>query len=394
MNTPQHDQLTRALAREAEQFHGRGGTDLEIGQVLARAGSIRRGRRMRASVLMAACVLAVAAPVGIISLDHDSSRREPTPARQVQDRSPLGLTGLGQGAAPHLAFVQAGSLSLDGAVYKSKGEEYVDVAPYRGGVMLAVRGNDGELTAHVLGSGPHGSWPMSGGFAVSPGHNVVAFAQPDGTPVVVQGDTAFTLPKVPRGTGFEAVAVSGEDCKETASNAGCTVWVNSRGQKPEAWVSTSHGFADHADARFLNVADVFPGRLVAGYSSITDGGSCSTVDDTDGAAVWQTCDRRLLEFSPDGKHLLASAAYADGMGDTQLAVLDAATGKPALDLRTVDGDVITQMVWEDDSHVLAIVFEGGRWGVVRIGLDGRRELAVAPVRDSGDLASPFVLASR
>lgn len=394
MTTPQHDQLSRALAHEAEQFHGRGGTELEIGQVLARAGEIRRGRRMRASMLMAACVLAIVAPVGIVALDHDAKRQEPTPAQQVGDRSPLGLTGLDQGAAPHVAYVRSGSLHVDGTTYASKGEDYVDAAPYRGGVMLAVRGQDGGLTAHALGSGPKGSWPMEGGFAVSPGGSVVAFVQPDGTPVVVQGSTAYTLPRIPSGSGFEAVAVSGEDCKETAANAGCTVWVNSKGRRPAAWVSTSHGFTDRASADLVTVADTVPGRLLAGFTSFTDAGSCSAVEDAQGTRTWSTCDHRLLSFSPDGKRLLASAAYADGMGDTQLAVLDAATGTVGLDLHVADGGAITQMVWEDDTHVLATVFEGNRWGVVRIGLDGRRDLALAPVADSGGLESPFVLATR
>ena len=387
MNTPR-DSLTRSLGHEAEQFSARGGTELDLAQVLDRAGEIRRGRRMRASLLMAACVLAVAAPVGIVALDHDSARREPTPARPVVDHSPLTLSGLQPGAAPHTGYVVGRDLHRGTTTSRlPAGDRVVAFAAFKGGVMIAVRDSQGDLRARRLDSGP--TWPMSGGFAVSAGRDVVAFAQPDGTPVVVQGDTATTLPKIAAGSGFDAVAVSGEECTDTST--ACSVWVDSRGQEPAAWISTAGGSAEPAGAGMVSVADVISGRLVAGTTSVTDTGSCSAVVDAGGTTVWSTCEHRLLSFSPDGRRLLASAAYADGLGDTGLTVLDAGTGKVGLDLSVADGGAITQMVWEDDTHVLAVVYQGNRWGVVRIGLDGRRELAVAPVRDSGDLGSPFVL---
>ena len=398
MNTPQHDQLTRALAREAEQFHGRGGTELEIGQVLARAGEIRRGRRMRASLLMAACVLAIVAPVGIVALDHDTSRREPTPARQVQDRSPVRLAGLEHGDQPHTGYAEAGQFNLSSGSFgiARKGQTVAAVAQVGSSVLVATRDDQGELTAHVVddqGGTDGTTWPMQGSFATSPDGQVAAFVQPDGTPILVRAHDRRTLSPV-RGKGaFTAAAISGLDC--TAPNpGGCTVWIDVDGQAPTVWRAYASGTTQQLDTDLRSVVDVADGGRAAGVVSVSDGGSCSKVGVLGDADLWQTCDRRLISFSPDGRHVLASAAYADGMGDTQLAVLDAATGKPTLDLQAADGDVITQMVWEDDSHVLAVVFEGGRWGVVRIGLDGRRELAVSPVRDSGDLASPFVLATR
>ena len=39
-------------------------------------------------------------------------------------------------------------------------------------------------------------------------------------------------------------------------------------------------------------------------------------------------------------------------------------------------------VWEDRTHVLVVTFQAGEWAVVRLGLDGSMEYAVAPRRGS------------
>jgi WD40 repeat protein len=396
MNTPDDD-LTRSLEQEAAQFARRGGTALDISQVLDRAGEIRRGRRMRATMVMAACVLAIAVPTVLVAANRDTTH-EPTPAPAPRvDTSPLTLGDLPQGPAPRGGYATAHEWhpsSGHAERFASQGPA-TGVARVGSGYVVALSDDRGNPAAEVVaprtGSVPGTArtiYGLSGGIAVSEGGHVAAFVKPDGTPVVVQDDgrTTYTMPKIPRGSGFGAVAVTGEDCKETASNPGCTVWVNSSGRRPDAWVSTSHGFADRASSRLQRVADVVAGHVVAGITKVTDEGSCSEVEATDSEApLWTTCEHRLLSFSPDGSRLLASAAYADGLGDTELTVLDSATGTPLLDLRTTDQAAITQMAWEDDSHVLATIFEQNRWAVLRIGLDGKREYAVPPV--AGDDSS-------
>src|SRR4051812_42343256 len=97
--------LNEHLTREADQFVRRGGTELDLAQVLDRAGEIRRGRRLRATLVMAACVLAIAVPTIVVASNHDSTDR-PTPARRVEKNvSPLELSGLEQGRAPHTGYV-------------------------------------------------------------------------------------------------------------------------------------------------------------------------------------------------------------------------------------------------------------------------------------------------
>ncbi len=398
-NHTEHD-LSERLSRQAEQFEGLGGTDLDVSQVLDRAGEIRRGRRMRATMVMAACVLAIAVPTALVAVDRPGHHKpQPAPPSQV-DRSALKIDGLDQGDAPKIAYIESGSLHLNGYTYTSKGEHYVGVGKYDGGIMLAVRDANGDLTAHTLGTGPKGSWPMEGDFAVSGDGLLLAFVQPDGTPVVVSsratGDDkqVYELPRIQRGSAFDAVQVSGEGCRPI--ELPCMVYVTTHGASPESWTSTSHGIARKVPYGFSTVTDVdSTNTLVAGVVDVRDDlTTCSAVErSTELTPTWTTCDHRLLAFSPDDQRLLATAAVGDGIGDTRLAVLDAESGRVEVDLRTTEQAFISQMVWEDDSHVLATVFEGGRWAVLRIALDGRREYAVAPTPGE-DIDSPFALASR
>jgi len=403
--------LTEHLAHEAEGFDRRGGSPLDIEQVLERAGEIKRGRRLRATLVMAAAVLAIVVPAGLVAMDRDSA--QPTPARPVRvDTSPLGLDGLEQGSRPRDGYAAGDLFQLDKSgigLPVGKGA-LAGVARLDGGLMVAVRAEDGALTARFIDNegGSNRTWPMEGGFAISADKGLAAFVEPDGTPVVVRagsqgGDvTALQLPKVPRGSAFDAVAITGSTC-DSPSDSVCAVWVTTSGKKVESWVSTPEGTSlvhaasgspDMVDPNLWRVVDVLGDGTKAVMTEVSDTGSCSEIRSPDAAALWATCDYRFLSFSPDGQHLLASSAYADGAGDNRLVVLDTDRGRPVLDLRTTDGAFIGQMVWEDDSHVLATVSDGGRWAVVRVGLDGSREYAVAPVTGKDPYESPFVLPSR
>ena len=52
-------------------------------------------------------------------------------------------------------------------------------------------------------------------------------------------------------------------------------------------------------------------------------------------------------------------------------------------------------VWEDPTHLLVVTYQDEEFAIVRLGLDGSMEYAVAPVADDdGDMASPFHLQTR
>ena len=402
LNGPDND-LTRHLARKADQFARHGGSELEIGQVLTRAGEIRRGRRMRATMVMAACLLAIAVPTALVAIDNDPAKDiQPAPPVPTKiDRSPITLEGLKQGDEPSSGYLE-GSRWHDGSEAPAidlSGEAIDEVARIAGGFLVATNDPDtgDRLTWFVdeRGDTTGTTWPMVPGFVVSAGGQVGAFVQPDGTPVVVQDGTAYELPRIPR-SGLQPVAVVGEDCTPRAENTGCAVWVKGEGDKPETWVSSTDGAVGPARPDFWSIADVVDGELIAGITDVKDDGisTCSAVtrfdDDT---PLWNVCGHHPVAFSPDASRLL-SEADGDGFASTGLAVYDAETGDPLLELSTEREASLPQaLIWEDATHVLATVFEKGRWAILRIGLDGSREYAVPPV-EGEDLESPFRLPSR
>ena len=103
-----------------------------------------------------------------------------------------------------------------------------------------------------------------------------------------------------------------------------------------------------------------------------------------------------LTFSPDGKHILATASHGyEGLGASSLTILDRATGKPQFTLKNNEKSqaAIVDMVWEDDEHVLAVVAQKLDWGIIRVGLDGSVELADERIRQTEELESiPYRLA--
>lgn len=408
MNTKNMDdnELTSALAREADRFSAGHGADLSMDRVMARAGEIRRGRRMRASMVMAAVVLAIAVPVGItvISDDGPGSTKEPSPAAPVSDE-PITIEGLKAGAEPQDGYLHAGTLhDGDTEIPLGKGGEPRALARLDGGFLVARQSLDGSgnLEASFVGEDRSGvgAWPIEGGFAVSAGGNVGAFAKPDGTVVVIQDKGAEYLEpgRIPVGSGFAVVAVQGEDCSPDSPDGGCTIFATSRGEVPANWEVSPGREPQLRFPALHNLTDLNPDGLAAGITEVhEDLTTCSAVLDNGDNQLWNTCTaanragKRVSTFSPDGEHLLATGSVGSGMGDAELAVLDAKTGKVVLDLAAVDQAVITTMVWEDDEHVLAVVTEKGQWAVLRIGLDGNRELALPTETGTDDLTPPYLL---
>lgn len=397
MNTePNHD-LTHALTREAEQFGRRGGSELEIGQVLARAGEIRRGRRMRATMLMAACVLAIAVPTVLVAVNRPA-HQAPQPAKPTKiNLAPITLTGLKTGERPKIDGVQGRVWHASDDKTGRSGGRVIGAVAIGDDTLVATSSEQGQR-AHLIPQGSETaqevqSWPMEGGFAVSAEGTLAAFVMPDGTPMVIQDGAAHPLPKIPAEGGYTATAVFGPDCTLHADFEGCGVWVTTQGQKTGTWESWSSGAARRVDSSLRWVTAVVDGDKVAGVTQVHDDlSTCSQVESfADQTPLWSTCGYQLTAFSPDGAHVLAKPD-GDGLGPRSLAVYSA-DGKEIFDLAVAHDGFIGQTVWEDDSHVLATVHEQGDWAVVRIGLDGSREYAV-PAVHGDDANPPFVLPSR
>ena len=108
--------------------------------------------------------------------------------------------------------------------------------------------------------------------------------------------------------------------------------------------------------------------LVAGQTKFLGDSTCSEVRNTDTAQqqlVYETCDHKLADFSPDGRWLIGYATYYD-LGSPTLAILDAATGDPVVEYvssrKQAESAVVHAAAWEDDDTVIAVVEQGGRAG--------------------------------
>ena len=320
----------------------------------------------------------------------------------------LDVSDLDQGDAPALAHAiltyvkgqpRGGTIhAVDGSTTPLPALGLAEFAPLGDGwVVDMVDPDKGDEAVFLLAAdGSHGkSYPAEGGLAVSPGGNVVAWTAPDGTVRTAHAETdeVLTMPRVARGRGsFRTVGVTGDDCQQGRStDDGCTVVVNSGGK---VWLTTSHGIVDSLPR--MIAATTSQGDLLGAMVSVDESepGSCSRMLRGWSRTLWKTCDNTLDALSPDGAHLVGLPAYLDGFGPNALDLLSMVDGS-AVQSWTGDEDSATyfDQVWEDDQHVLVRTFQDRQWAVVRIGLDGSMEYAVAPA--AGDsFESPFILQTR
>jgi hypothetical protein len=350
--------------------------------------------------------LAVLTATALVLLTACGPQQGPGPTPSTISAPPtkpsaLDLDGLKIGSAPKVAWSRGTSLNGDDAkkVLPAKLDQFVETKQ-----LLVVRDVDGNVFAYAP-DGPRSRTPIgnaTGELAVNEERNLVAWIAPDGSPTVLQEGEArpATLTKQEGVTEGDAVAVLGRDCfngPETVEGAGCSVYFRGRGEVPQSFVASNHGFVeaigDGDSPIYLQDADE-TGEV--GWTTLNeDQTTCSTywgreTLDADTAKTWKTCDHMPLTFSPDGKHVLATAPHGyEGLGASSLTILDRSTGKPLFTLRNnaTSQAAITDMVWEDDTHVLAVVVQKLDWGVVRVGLNGSVELADDLIRPNAELES-------
>jgi hypothetical protein len=144
------------------------------------------------------------------------------------------------------------------------------------------------------------------------------------------------------------------------------------------------------------------GVLGAQTSYEGDGTSCWAVSTNEGGDKEPTtCEWTIESFDPDGSHFAGYPSNIDGIGSSSVALLDARTADVVARFeRPGNGDAfVGDVAWEDDSHVLATLFEDGSWHIVRLGLDGSVENLDSSIEsvdrlDGSPEDSPFHFAAR
>lgn len=377
--------------------------------------------------MLVTAVLVLAACAGSDEPEPDTSASpSPSPSASASDSpstepsdsaspSPSGTTGsvpeqvfdvggLERGDPPAVAYARLAHGSdgnpsggvihaPDGATTPLPPYALTDFAPLGDQWVVAMYdpATDTESVYVLAANGDHSeSWAVSGGLGVSPRGRVVAWTGTDGTVYTAHAGSGevLTMPAIPARGPYRTVGVTSEDCKEGRSSpAGCTVFVNTQ-RRPRAYATTSHGLVDVVPG--LRGADTSAARWVGGIRSISDDGSCSRML-RGFRQVWATCDNTLGPISPDTRTLVGLPAYLDGFGPTELDLLSLADGTPVASW-TSSGSSATYFdtSWEDSGHLLVTTFQRNRWAIVRLGLDGSMDYAVAPVR-APDLRMQFRL---
>lgn len=310
--------------------------------------------------------------------------------------SPLDVADLPTGAPPKIAYAAAGStdgrppswtLHTPTGDIPLPGNELFRVAA-SGEDWVVTTADDETWRTTVLEAPTYPSgdtWTVTGRTASSPDGGTVAWVTTDREVMVrtADGETS-RLGTIDRKEHYAPVVVAGEDCDE-----GCSVFLNRDDGVEQIVMDDDGAVADPPDG-LLKVTTSGRGQ-VGGYVEIRDDGTCSELRDA-GSLVFETCDWSLDEVSPDGEHLIGLPGYLDGLGPTYLALLDVATGKPAVEWRgTAVSATYFDQAWEDDEHVLLVTWQDGEWSIVRAGLDGSLEYAVPPV-EGDEYSTPYRLA--
>lgn len=404
-------QLARSLRQRSHDMDGR---TLDVDTVTRTARRIRTRRRVVTGVATGA-VLVLAVPVamglsggpgrtsGPVVGPTASASPTPTPTlsrapaplptttgspEETLSKAPvtaLDVTDLAEGPAPAVDYLSGKRLVRADGTTLDLGRRYDQVTPFDDG-WLALSFDTGAAVAHRLaGDGTElDFWDTGYGFAVDRTGKNVVYLSGDGTLLLHVNE-----PSGGRGGMVDQALQSGlpqETTPIAITDAGAVLY-NAGGTSPRGRV-----IRDGRDVRSDLVS--FSGASASGWSagmvSSGDTGSCSEVVTSRGSSSVRTCTYRFGRFSPDGRHILATGAYGDGAADTQLAVIDAYDSAVTVHYAGtgMSAPGIYDFVWEDDDHVLAVVYADELWRIIRLGLDGTVEAAGDPVA-ADDLSRPF-----
>lgn len=358
-------------------------------------GARRRARRMqvrRRVVAGTAAAVALAAAVPTALSFDGTSRTAPDPADQGPEpggTTTLTLDGLPEGAAPTVGWVDRSTFHRADGLAVEVPADVANLIGYGDGAAGFDYG-----TGEIWFSND-GAIPGAGPVASADGTSVAWWFDEPGSsglrvgPAGGDGDADdIAVVETPPGVRIEPVGFLGpRDLVSNVVEQGEAVRVR-RDRFDSGGTAPAHPW----DAQLVSAVSQ-PAQLVAARTSVSDDGSCWAVLPADGGAVrWETCDHSLDQFSADGRYLFAGPAYRSGAGDASIAVLDAADGTVLQEFTRSGDGVILDTAFEDEDHLLIVLWDGGRSAIVRCDLAGECERAT-PAVPGGYAETTFGLAS-
>ena len=361
------------------------------------------------SVLLAACgdqtSSGSAADEPATATPTESPTSTSTPTESASPSAPpepgvLTLEGVAPGAppsVPYLAATDAGwSLVRPGGDAQPLPRAYDAFAPMGDG-LVGIASVDEQARSYVLDGDlvevSQGTNP-SGTLAATPDGSIVGWVTTEGRPHVVEdgGSQEWDMSVVDEAGSIAALVSDRGTCLEGSDGSGCVAFVNSA-EGTSARYTSSHGIVDTVPW-VLAVGDASAEGDLLAMTSVSDEGSCwGRFEAWKKQPRWETCDHTLFDFSPSGTRILAGPAYLDGFGQGSATVLDG-DGTVVAEWHSTGQAALLHTIWEDDDHVLALVFQDEAWAILRLDVtDGSVELAVEPVPDQAG-QTPFVLPVR
>ncbi len=406
------------LARELRaRSHDVGGHPIGLDSVKRSAHRIQ-WRRRAAGGAVAAVVLAIAVPVGIgITGTSDdgagpvgqptvtssgtsstspspSASEEPTPSTPASPsndtagkRTGISLGVLGTGPEPSVPWLSGTTFHHDGTTTKLPGV-YTDVSAYHGGWLAIAHTAQGSRVLTIDSSGK-----VTGNL---PGGDRIATSG-DGTQIawLADGSLHSALPsgmsdaqgsqRIPDGYFADVVGwAKNQVVYRISGGDGASVYLSDMGgtNRVVPGITTSRGSSDAAG---------LIGGMIS-YDNAT-GTSCWAVVRTTGERVWKTCDWALESFSTDGSLVLGIPSDSDGLGASEVALLDATNGDVKAIFDLPPNAFLRGFAWEDENHVLATLHDAGEWGAVRLAADGSAR-RVLPTVKGPETDPPYYLVGR
>lgn len=401
-HSPLDDQLARALRDQASYAP----SSLALDDVRSRARRIRRNRAAVAGVGIAAVALAVAGPALLLGGGADrstppvvdspsatatasaSQSETATEATPVDPDTPIELSlDAPAGDAPRAVWAAGSTIHLPGGdtidLRASDGPTGVWAVEQLDDSVVVVRYDESDYRVpQVLEVIPTGSESDSASSTVLPeetdpllvgstDHTLVAYVDAEGQVVVLEdGGATRTVIGAAPGTFPEAKGVTGSSCA-----AGDCVVLIETGENDVFALDAEGGSVRVPGAMFASDASPF------GYLGITEfddfeGALASGLIPTDTSTGWQQGEQKVKRFAPGGRYVSATEPNSDGPGGREVAILDADDGsRVALFELLGDSGAVPDMMWEDDEHLLALVYVGDEQAILRLGVDGSMERA-------------------